>query len=584
VGILGRIKPGVTNAQAAAAVDGIFRRTAKATLPHPERVDQESVNLVVSAGDRGDAQRTDNEFVPVAFGLSALAGLVLVLACVNLANLLLARAATRRRELSTRMALGAQRGRVARQLLTESMMLALLGGAVGIALGFATRNVIPHFLEHQHPAFDWKVYGFAAGLTTLTGLLFGGVPAWRATRVEIQRGLQDGARSTTDRSHSRLGRGLVVVQVCLSMMLLIGAGLFVRTVRNLLRSPLGFAPQHILLFDVSLARKEYKTPEQCASAFSQLEQRLTALPGVLSATFSGEPLINGGPSTTNFDPTGEPKGKDIAWMNVVGDDFFETMEIPLREGRDFGAQDTGKSPKVAIINERLAQQFFPGRDPIGLTFNSPAVRIVGISGNTKFSDLRQNPPPTYYVPESQNGGWNAVTFELKTAGNPTSLAGAARRALHAFDPQLPLAKVRTQEEQIDESIREERLFAMLTTAFGGLALVLACIGIYGIMAYTVSQRTNEIGIRMALGAEPARVMRMVLSEAWWMAAAGIAAGAAGSAAAGRLTASLLYGVRTWDAVTLSGSAAVLLAVALAAGWIPARRAAHVDPMDALRHE
>jgi len=584
VRILGRIKPGATNAQAAAGLDGIFRETAKATLPHPERVDQESVHLVVRAGDRGDARRTDNEFMPVAFGLSALAGLVLVLACVNLANLLLARAATRRREFSVRMALGAQRGRVARQLLTESILLALLGGAAGVALGFAVRNVIPRFLEHQPTAFDWRVYGFAAGLTLLTGLLFGGIPAWRATRVEIRKRLQHGARSTADRSHTRLGRGLVVAQVCLSMMLLIGAGLFVRSVSNLLRAPLGFTPKHLLLFDVSLPSKEYKTPVQCAAAFRQLEQRLAALPSVLSASFSMDPLVNRNRSTTNFDPIGEPKGKDIAWMNVVGDNFFGTMEIPLREGRDFGVQDTARSPKVAIINERLAQQFFPGRDPIGLTFNSPPVRIVGIAGDAKFSDLRQIPPPTFYVPESQNGGWNAVTFEVKTTRNPTSLAGAARHAVRAFDPQLPLAKVRTQEEQIDDSIREVRLFAMLSAGFGGLALVLACVGIYGIMAYTVSQRTNEIGVRMALGAEPRRVMRMVLNEAWWMAAAGILAGAAGAVAAGRLTASLLYGVRAWDAATLSGAAAVLLAVALAAGWIPARRAAHVDPIEALRHE
>jgi predicted permease len=584
VRILGRIKPGVTNAQAAAALDGIFRQTAKATLHHADRIDQESVHLVVQPGGRGDAQRTDTEFVPMAIGLSALAALVLVLACVNLANLLLARAATRRRELSVRMALGARRGRVARQLLTESMMLALFGGVAGVALGFALRNVIPHFLEHQPTSFDWRVYAFAAGLTLLTGLLFGGIPAWRATGVEIRKGLQDGARSTADRSHSRLGRSLVVLQVCLSMILLTGAGLFVRTVRNLLDAPLGFAPHHILLFDLVLPRREYATPEQSAAAFRQLTDRLRALPGVEAASFSAEALVSGDKWTANFDPTGEPKGKDVACTNIVGDGFFHTMEIPLREGRDFGPQDTAPSPKVAIVNEQLARQFFPHRDPIGLTFNTPPIRIVGIAGDTKFSTLRQAPPPTYYLPESQNGQRNAGLFEVKTAGNPTALVNAARRTVRSFDPQLFAGDIRTQQEQIDDTIRNERLFEMLTAAFGGLALVLACIGIYGIMAYTVSQRTSEIGIRMALGAEPRRVMRAILGEAWWMTAIGIAAGIVGALAVGRLAASLLYGVQAWDAVSLCGSAAVLGAVALAAGWFPARRAAKVDPMQALRTE
>ena len=582
--VLARIRPGVSDAQAAAALDGTFRATAKATLPHPQRIDDESVRLLVSAGGRGDAQSTDKEFIPVAFGMSALAGLVLVLACVNLASLLLARAAARRRELSVRMALGAPRNRVARQLLTESLMLAILGGAAGIALAFAGRNLIPQFLAHQSPAFDWKVYVFAGGLSVLACLLFAGIPAWRATSIEISRGLQGSARATAGRSHARAGRALVMLQMALSMMLLIGAGLFVRTVRNLLHVQLGFDPNHVLLFEIALPAKSYPKPEQSAVAFWQIEERVRAIPGVLSASFSAWPLINGGSSTANFDPTGEPKGQNRAWRNVVGDDFFRTMGIPLLAGRDFGQQDTATSPRVAIINEELARQSFPGRDPIGLTFNSPPIRIVGIVGNAKFSNLRQAPPPAFYLPESQNGGWNQVTFEVRTAGNPAAIADAARIALRGFDSQLPLANIRTQDEQIGESIRNERLFAMLTAGFGLLALTLACIGIYGIMAYTVSQRTNEIGVRMALGAEPRRVMRMVLGDAFRIAIPGVLAGAAGAFALGRLIAGMLYGVREWDPLTSAGSAAFLLGVALAAAWLPARRAAGVDPMVALRHE
>lgn len=584
VRILGRLRPGVSDAQAAAALDAIFRDTAKATIQHPNRIDQNLVHLIVSPGGRGDAHWTDEKFVPVAFGLSILAALVLVLACINLANLLLARAVTRRRELSVRMALGAQRGRVARQLLIESMMLAVLGGAAGIALAFAGRNVIPHFLQHQPVSFDWMVCAFATSLSLLTGLLFGSIPAWRATRGNIKTGLGKSTHSSSSRSHARLGKTLVVLQVALSMLLLVGTGLFVRTVRNLMHVQLGFDPHNILLFDIELPSRSYPTRDDCATAFRQIEQRVRTIPGVLSATFSGNALIDNDTMTISFDADGLPKGQNSAWVNVVGDDFFRTMGIPLLEGHDFSQQDTAASPRVAIINEELARRFFPGRDPIGLTFNTPPTRIVGIAANSKYYDLRQIPPPTFYQPETQNRGGNRATFEVRTAGDPVAITDAARIVVRAFDSQLPLVKVRTQDEQIDDSIRNERLFAMLAAAFGVLALTLACIGIYGMMAYTVSQRTNEIGVRMALGAEPRRVLLMVFREASWMAAFGIVAGAAAEFALGRLASSILYDVRAWDALTLAASALLLLLVAIASGWIPARRAAALDPMVALRHE
>jgi predicted permease len=584
VRIIGRIRPGISDAQAAAALDGVFRETSKATLAKPDRFDQASVHLAVSVGGRGDAQTTDRQFVPVALGLSALAALVLLLACVNLANLLLARTISRRRELSVRMALGAPRGRVTRQLLVESMMLAVLGGAAGTVLAFAARNIIPRFLQHQPVAFDWKVCAFAAGLSLLTGLLFGAIPSWRATRGNIQRGLGHSAHTTADRSHARFGKTLVVVQISLSMMLLIGTGLLVRTVRNLLHGELGFDPHHILLFGVALPARAYPGPAQCAAAFREIEDRLSALPGVVSASFSVDPLIGNYTSTTAFNPTGGPAGQNTAWINVVGDNFFHAMGIPLLEGRELGTQDTATSPPVAVVNQELARRYFPGRNPIGMTFNSPPIRIVGIVGNTKFSDLRQVPPPTYYIAESQNGRWNQVTFEVKTAGDPAAITDAARAAVRGFDSELPLENVRTQEEQIDDSIRNERLFAMLTAGFGALALALACIGIYGIMAYTVSQRTNEIGIRMALGAEPRHVLRMVLGEASSLAALGIVAGGAGAFALARLAASMLYGVHPWDSITLVASAVLLLSVAFASGLVPARRAAGVNPIEALRHE
>ncbi|HVN92964.1 MAG TPA: ABC transporter permease [Terracidiphilus sp.] len=582
--IIGRIRPGISDAQAATALDRAFRETSKATLTSPDRFDQASVRLAVSVGGRGDAQTTDREFVPVALGLSALAALVLLLACVNLANLLLARAISRRRELSVRMALGAPRSRVMRQLMVESMMLAVLGGAAGTALAFAARNVIPRFLQHQPVAFDWKVCAFATGLSLITGIFFGAIPSWRATRGNILRGLRHGAHATRDRSHARLGKTLVVVQIALSMVLLMGTGLFLRTVRNLLHGELGFDPHHILLFGVALPARAYPGPRECAAAFRQIEDRLTALPGVASASFSVDPLIDNDTSTTAFNPVGEPLGQNTAWINVVGDNFFQVMGIPLLAGRELDAQDTATSPLVAVVNQELAHRFFPGRNPIGSTFNSPPIRIVGIVGNTKFSDLRQVPPPTYYLAESQNGRWNQVTFEVKTAGDPATITDEARAAVRGFDSQLPLTNVRTQDEQIDDSIRNERLFAMLAASFGVIALVLACIGVYGIMAYTVSQRTNEIGVRMALGAEPKQVLRMMLSEASSLATLGIVIGAAGALALARFAASMFYGVHAWDSLTLAGAAFLLLSVAVASGFFPARRAARIDPIAALRHE
>ena len=581
VHILGRTKSGVTDIQAQEALDAIFRLTAKATLIHAQRVDDESVHLVLAPGNYAH-QRERDTFLPIAYVLSALVALVLLLACLNLANLLLARAAARQRELSVRLALGAQRGRILRQLLTESMLLAMMGGLVGTLLGYAGRNLIPHLLEEQPPRFDWKVLGFALSLSLLTGLLFGLIPAWRVARADMQTGLRNTGHMTAQRSHTFLGRSLVAVQICFSMVLLIGMGLFAGTLRNLLHTQLGFEPHHLLLFNLELPKTQYPKPETRSAGYQQIQDRLSTLPGVQSVSFSGVPLIDGGPSTTNFDPDGSQPGR-IAWMNVVGTRFFQTMGIPLLAGRDFGRQDTAASEKVAVVNEQLVRQFFPKQNPIGRVFNSSHIRIIGICSNTKFSSLRQNPPPTYYLLGRQND-WDGFTFEVKATGNPAALVASARDAVHAFDQELPLMHIRTQEEQIDGSLREERLFAFLTTAFGALALVLACIGIYGIMAYNVSRRVNEIGIRMALGAQAGQVLRMVMGDGAWLAVIGIAAGLGGALALGRLISSMLFGLKTYDPATLFSAAMLLMLVTLAASWLPAHRAASIDPMRALRTE
>lgn len=581
--IMGRVKPKVTDAQAQAALGVIFQRTARSTLKHHSRRSIESMRLEVRPGNRGDSERGDR-FTSTIYVLTILAALVLLLACANLANLLLARAAARQREMSVRRALGAGRLRLMQQALTESMLLALLGGAAGTALGYAGRNLLPTLLAEPKAHFDGAVLCFASVLSLLTGLLFGGIPAWQATRTNMQAVLKNSGHITIRRSHALLGKSLVVVQVSLSVVLLVGTGLFVQTLRNLMHAQLGFEPHHLLLFDLALPETRYKNPVDRAAVYTQVEDQLSSLPGVISASASADSLIGGGSSTTNFDPDGEPPGKETAWENVVGEHFFRTMGIPILAGRTFGNQDTETSENVAVINRELARQFFPDKDPIGRTFNTSHIRIIGICGNTKVSGLRQEPPPTFFVLTRQSADWGLMTFAVKTAQQPSSMALSLRDAVRSVDPQLPIMNLRTQEEQIDGSVRRERLVASLTSGFGALALLLACIGIYGITSYTVSRRTNEIGVRMVLGAQTGQVLRMILGEASRLTIIGVIAGLGATVAAGRLIASMLYGLSFYDPATLIGATVLLVLVALAASWIPAHRAASVDPMQALRLE
>lgn len=583
VAVIARVKPHVTDAQALASLEGVFVRTAKDTMDkHHDNLDQ--LRLNISPGSRG-LVTLSNEFSQTAHVLLAVVGLVLLLACANVANLLLARSASRNREVSIRIALGAGRSRIMRQVLTENMLLALLGGGAGLILGYLGRDLVPHVL-HQNVTvnFDWQVMAFTFAISLVTGLLFGGLPAWRTTLLDMQSGLQDTARGTLRKSKTLLGKSLVVLQVCLSTVLLIGAGLFLRTLHNLNHAQLGFQPERLLLFDLSVLERQYTNQETRSATFDQLKTQIAALPGVKMTTFSEAALLAGDTSTTNFDPNGETPRSEKAWLNAIGDNYFETMGIPLVAGRAFSNEDTATGPKVAVINLRLAHQFFPNENPIGRTFNDDHIRIVGIGGDAKFKDLRMEPPPTYYRPYRQSATSNSVTFAVKAAVMPSSLTEAVRSVVLSLDKDLLITNMRTQDEQINDSLREERLFATLTTGFGLLALLLASIGVYGITAYTVSRRTNEIGIRMALGAQRPQVLRMVLREACWLAAAGVGTGLAISLVVGHLVRSLLYDLRSSDPLTLATAGTILIAVILVASWMPARRAASLHPMKALRHE
>jgi len=593
VQIMGRALPDVTDAAALASTSVVLDQAIRATLPVAS--DAAMPRLTLPSGARGLNHAGRNLGTEI-YVLLALVGLVLLLACANIANLLLARSAARQREVSVRMALGASRGRILRQVFTESLLLSLLGGAAGLVLGYLGRNAIPQLLSNaweQQPLqarFDWTIFAFTAGISILTGLLFGLAPAMQSTRVSVNSGLKDNATTVTRRRKGLAGKAIVVFQVSLSMLLVVGAGLFARTLINLDKIDVGFRPENVLLFHLQPPHTRYPYPKDIALE-RRIEERLSGVPGVNSVTLSASPLLSHDMSNDYFVPDGqssdETKEKESADYNDVGENFFSTMGIGIVAGRGFDSRDTETSPKVAVVNRALAHKFFPTSDPIGKTFNKAHIQIVGIAADAKYDDLREPDPPTFYVPYRQaaegdmDGG---PTYELRLKTDPEGVLAAVREAVASVDKDLPLIDVRTQTQQIDGILSQERLFATLTTAFGVLALVLACIGIYGIMAYTVARRTNEIGVRIALGAQAGQVLRMILGETSWLAAIGIVVGLGAALGVTRFLTSLLYGLKPSDPATLVGASLLLLGTALGAGWFPAWRASRVQPMVALRHE
>ena len=598
VGILARMRPTVSDARAEAELDAAMRQTAMPVLDATK--DLSKFHLKLEPGARGlDYLR--GTYAEPSYVLMALAGLVLVLACVNLANLLLARAAARQREMSTRFALGAGRARILRQVLTENLLLSGMGGLVGLAIGYAARGVIPGLLARDENAtllqveFDWRVMAFTAAVALATGVLFGVAPAWQAMRAESSGALKDGGHGSGDARGGKqgvwVGKGLVVMQIALSAILLVGAGLFVRTLVNLGHAELGFREDHLLLFRVNPPRTVHVDGRRLAM-YQRLEGNLAAIPGVKSVTMTDIALIGDGNSGASFHVSGTPREKERfrVQTNGVSRDFFQTMGIEIVRGRGFGSQDTATSPKVAVINQTLARRYFPNEDPVGKTFDTDPedfavpLTIIGVAADTKHADLRSETPPTFYAFYEQRAEAGRMMIALHTEQDPASLLSAARAVVTKMDRNLPLTDVRTMQEQVKLTTTNERIFAQLTSGFGVLALVLASIGIYGIMAYTVARRTGEIGIRMALGARSGQVLRMVLREVSWLALAGVMLGVGAAVGLGRLVSSMLYGLKPSDPLTLAGIGGLLILIALLAGLGPARRAARIDPMQALRHE
>jgi predicted permease len=589
----GRLKPDVSPAAAQTAAEAEFHHSLRTTIP--EKPPAEFPGLLLAAGDRGLDTQTGTFASPLHLLLGA-AGLVLLIACVNLANLLLARGAARQREIGVRLALGAGRFRIFRQALTESMLLAVLGGAAGLALGYAGRDLLPTlFADSWHSSalenqFDWRVFAFAALITLATGLVFGIAPALRLHSGSTSSVLQETRRMSSSSPRVLFGKSLVVLQVALSVLVLIGAGLFMRTLANLRSSPIGFNPQRLLLLDVDPPRARYSGAKRIA-VLRQIEEKLNALPSVQSATLSSEPLLANSMDNNCVRPTGPAPGAkgDGVLTNNVGERFFETVEMPIVAGRSFNWHDNQHSPRVAIVNRKLAQKFFPHSGVLGKTIsfceaNDPPIEIVGVASDAKYAAVDEKPPPTLFLPYLQQDDAEDVTFEIKTAASTESVVKLIRAAIKSVDRDLPLLDIRTQTQQIDATLTQQRMFASLTGGFGLLALLLAGIGIYGIMAYSVSRRTSEIGIRMALGAERSSVLAMVLREAWLLAGSGIALGLAAALAVTRLLATMLFGIQPNDPLTYCATGLLLLAIALLAGAVPARRAATINPCEALRHE
>ncbi len=602
--IVGRLKPGVSRNQVRADL-AVIHHEILAENPMKdwspgERTDFLSQRLEVASAASGLAFGLPKELSKPLFILMGMVGLVLLIACTNVANLLLGRTTVRRKEIAVRLAIGAGRLRLIRQLLTESAMLATAGSALGLLCAYWTSDAIVALMSigrrplvlDLHP--DPLVLGFTGASSILATILFGLAPALRATRVDLTPALKESTgRLGAQRSRLGLGKALVVSQVAFSLLLLFGAGLFVRTLENLENLDPGFDRKGVLMFDIDATKSGYKGPA-VARLYKEVVERIKAIPGVQSASLSEMAPITGGGGWDNSvwvqGYTPRPDENTTVYLNSVSPKYFETVGTPLLLGRDFGLQDTENTPKVAVINQTMAQYFFGKGNPIGKKFgwwgedrNKLQIEVIGVVKDAKYETLREQVPRTAYL-DCFQGTPSSMTFEARTSLKPEAVISQVGNEIQAIDNEIHLGRFRTLEEHVDESLGHERLMATLSSLFGLLSLLLACVGLYGVMAYAVERRTNEIGIRMALGARQVDVLWIVLRETLLLVLMGVAIGVPAALASARLISSMLYAVGGIDPVTFVGASLVLTFVALLAAYIPARRATKVDPMVALRYE
>jgi predicted permease len=591
--VIARPKPGISTSQAAARLNTLAPDIFKATLPFNLRADNASkylANTFTIAPAGSGLSQIRSQYRLALLTLMVVVGAVLLIACANVANLLLARGAARRREIAIRMALGSGRARIIRQLLTESLLLSLSGAALGIVFAQWGTHALVGFLSTSRSSvfldlsIDGRMLAFTAAVAIATGLLFGLAPAWRGTRVQPQTAMKANSRGVIEGSKFGLGKALVMLQVALSLVLVVGAGLMLSTFWRLTSMDTGFNRQNVLLVRVDIRNANYPV-ERRAAAWQQMLDRVRAIPGILSASMSGLTPISRSSWTESLLISGVTTG-GVAY-NSVSQGYFDTLGTPLIAGRDFNKYDTPQSPSVAIVNETFVKKFFPNTNPLGKTYQwrpndilSAPVEIVGVVKDAKYFSLREPVPPTSFRAESQEKPRFFAVIEIRSS---TNLIPAVESAMAEVNRDVTL-QFTSFATQIDESLVRERLLAALSGFFGALALLLATIGLYGVMSYNVARRRNEIGIRMALGAEQSRVLRMVLREVCILIFIGLAVGLATTLATTRFVSSFLYDLTPNDPRTLATAAAVLAIVAVFAGYLPARRASRLDPMTALREE
>jgi predicted permease len=600
--MMGRLKPGWTLQSAKSHLETLSPGIMQATLPpsyKPETAKRYLANKLTATDGGTGVSGLRRQYERPLWLLMATTGLVLLIACANLANLLLARASVREREIAVRLAIGASRYRLVRQLLVESLILAVAAAAVGMVLAQAlSRGLIAFMTTGNRPLFvgldpDWRILAFTAALATITCLLFGLLPALRATHLAPASAIRTGGRGmSAGKERFSLRRTLVATQVALSLVLLVGALLFVRSLRNLLTTEAGFNAEGILTVSLNFGGPQF-AKERRPALILDLQERLSTLPGVQSATQVLFTPVSGSGWNNDIGPDGAvaaASGKD-SLFNRVGPGYFKTMGTRLIAGREFDERDTIGSPKVAIVNEVFANKFFGGQNPVGRTFRleaeagkpEPLYQIVGLVKNTKYYELREEFRPIGFLPFQEENSDPEATFVLSVRGSPAETMKAVKAAVAEISPAIGL-QFRSFSAQLEESLMRERLMATLSGGFGFLAGLLATLGLYGVIAYMVARRRNEIGVRIALGADRSRVIRLVLREAMLLLAVGLSVGIVIALWAGRAAAALLFELKPYDPVSIALAIAVLAAVALAASYGPARRAAALEPMAALREE
>jgi len=594
--IMARLKPGVTEQQALAATSVVFRQILDemaANISDQKKIRELGEKKIeLRSGSKG-IEILRRRFSKPLLVLTIMVGLVLLIACANIANLLLARAAARRREIAVRLALGAGRARLIRQLLTESLMLATVGGVLGVLFAQWGSKVLLRLASpgpdpipiHLQP--DLRILGFTAAVSLLTGILFGLAPAFRATRVNPNPSLAEGVVSGI--RGARLSKSLVAAQVGLSMLLLVGAGLFVRTLQSLKSLDVGFDRYNLVVFSTNPVLVGYSR-ERAARLYRELLNRLETIPGVRSASLAVfGPLEAGGWNTRATVPGFVPHSDQDTEveMNLVGPRFFETVGMPILAGRGFDTRDQQSPAKGVLINDVMARHYFGSENPVGrtITVNEVQNEVVGIVSDVKSRSVRDPLTRKAYVPFPTSGEFaGQISFAVRASGDVSSLIAHIRQEVRGLDPNVPLYNLKTMVEHIDQSLSQERLIATLASFFGLLGLLLVCVGLYGVMSYVVVRRTKEIGIRMALGARRARVVWMVFCESLILTLLGICCGLVTALASTRLLSSLLFGVTPTDALTIVTVIGLMVAVTALAGFLPAKRASKVDPIVALRYE